>query len=71
MQDDQILNVWCLMLPMNGNLIGRQQVTPAQIREAEKSLKIMEVMIEAMTPGLIKSCVESLHSCKAFVYLLL
>lgn len=27
------------------------QVTPAQIREAEKSLKIMEGMIEAMTPG--------------------
>lgn len=29
-----------------------KQVTPAQVREAEKSLKIMEVMIEAMTPGL-------------------
>lgn len=28
-----------------------KQVTPAQIREAEKSLKIMEGMIEAMTPG--------------------
>ncbi|KAJ6924103.1 hypothetical protein NC652_017416 [Populus alba x Populus x berolinensis] len=27
-----------------------KQVTPAQIREAEKSLKIMEGMIEAMTP---------------------
>ena len=33
-----------------------EQVTPAQIREAEKNLKIMEAMIEAMTPGLIKSC---------------
>jgi hypothetical protein len=31
------------------------QVTPAQIREAEKSLKIMEGMIEAMTPGLFIS----------------
>ena len=31
------------------------QVTPAQIREAEKSLKIMEAMIEAMTPGLFIS----------------
>lgn len=29
-----------------------EQVTPAQIREAEKSLLIMEAMIEAMTPGL-------------------
>jgi len=29
-----------------------KQVTPTQIREAEKSLKIMEGMIEAMTPGL-------------------
>jgi len=28
-----------------------KQITPAQIREAEKSLKIMEAMIEAMTPG--------------------
>lgn len=30
-----------------------KQVTPAQIREAEKSLKIMEGMIEAMTPGVL------------------
>jgi len=28
-----------------------EQVTPAQIREAEKSLKIMESMINVMTPG--------------------
>jgi hypothetical protein len=27
------------------------QVTPAQIREAERNLEIMEVIIEAMTPG--------------------
>jgi len=27
------------------------QVTPAQIREAEKNLQNMEVIIEAMTPG--------------------
>lgn len=32
-----------------------KQVTPAQIREAEKSLKMMEGMIEAMTPGLFFS----------------
>ncbi|KAL5545821.1 hypothetical protein UlMin_005508 [Ulmus minor] len=33
-----------------GMIPGMAKVTPAQIREAEKSLKIMEVMIEAMTP---------------------
>ena len=31
------------------------QVTPAQIRDAEKNLKMMESMIEAMTPGLFFS----------------
>ncbi|KAJ6994449.1 signal recognition particle 54 kDa protein [Populus alba x Populus x berolinensis] len=35
-----------------GMIPGMAKVTPAQIREAEKSLKIMEGMIEAMTPGL-------------------
>ena len=34
-----------------------RQVTPAQVREAEKSLKIMEGMIEAMTPGLFFSLI--------------
>lgn len=29
-----------------------EKVTPAQIREAEKSLKLMESMIEVMTPGM-------------------
>ncbi|KMT06771.1 hypothetical protein BVRB_7g159310 [Beta vulgaris subsp. vulgaris] len=33
-----------------GMIPGMAKVTPAQIREAEKSLKIMEAMIEAMTP---------------------
>ncbi|KAJ6743255.1 hypothetical protein OIU85_017242 [Salix viminalis] len=33
-----------------GMIPGMTKVTPAQIREAEKSLKIMEGMIEAMTP---------------------
>lgn len=33
-----------------GMIPGMGKVTPSQIREAEKSLKIMEVMIEAMTP---------------------
>ena len=34
-------------------LFVRKQVTPAQVREAEKNLKLMEGMIEAMTPGLL------------------
>ncbi|XP_041024924.1 signal recognition particle 54 kDa protein, chloroplastic-like [Juglans microcarpa x Juglans regia] len=33
-----------------GMIPGMGKVTPAQIREAEKNLKIMEAMIEAMTP---------------------
>lgn len=33
-----------------GMIPGMGKVTPAQVREAEKSLKIMEVMIEVMTP---------------------
>ncbi|XP_050228132.1 signal recognition particle subunit SRP54, chloroplastic [Mercurialis annua] len=33
-----------------GMIPGMGKVTPAQIRDAEKSLKIMESMIEAMTP---------------------
>ncbi|ERN16580.1 hypothetical protein AMTRI_Chr11g96610 [Amborella trichopoda] len=33
-----------------GMIPGMAKVTPAQIREAEKSLKIMEAMINAMTP---------------------
>ncbi|KAJ1381163.1 Signal recognition particle, SRP54 subunit, GTPase domain [Sesbania bispinosa] len=33
-----------------GMIPGMAKVTPAQIREAEKNLKNMEVMIEAMTP---------------------
>ncbi|KAJ4840807.1 hypothetical protein Tsubulata_015065 [Turnera subulata] len=33
-----------------GMIPGMSKITPAQIREAEKSLKIMEGMIEAMTP---------------------
>ncbi|KAJ9184496.1 hypothetical protein P3X46_004213 [Hevea brasiliensis] len=33
-----------------GMIPGMGKITPAQIREAEKSLKIMEAMIEAMTP---------------------
>ncbi|KAM0939731.1 putative signal-recognition-particle GTPase [Dioscorea sansibarensis] len=33
-----------------GMIPGMGKVTPAQIREAEKSLKIMESMIEVMTP---------------------
>ncbi|KAK9122805.1 hypothetical protein Sjap_012407 [Stephania japonica] len=33
-----------------GMIPGMGKITPAQVREAEKSLKIMEVMIEAMTP---------------------
>lgn len=33
-----------------GMIPGMGKVTPAQIREAEKSLKIMEAMIEVMTP---------------------
>lgn len=32
-----------------------KQITPAQIRDAEKNLKMMESMIEAMTPGLLFS----------------
>ncbi|CAK9145926.1 unnamed protein product [Ilex paraguariensis] len=34
-----------------GMIPGMGKVTPSQIREAEKSSKIMEAMIEAMTPG--------------------
>ncbi|KAL8168202.1 hypothetical protein V2J09_009701 [Rumex salicifolius] len=33
-----------------GMIPGMGKITPAQIREAEKSLKLMESMIEAMTP---------------------
>ncbi|OWM82534.1 signal recognition particle 54 kDa protein, chloroplastic [Punica granatum] len=33
-----------------GMIPGMGKVTPAQIREAEKSLKVMEAIIEAMTP---------------------
>ncbi|XP_030548543.2 signal recognition particle 54 kDa protein, chloroplastic isoform X1 [Rhodamnia argentea] len=33
-----------------GMIPGMGKVTPAQVREAEKSLKVMEAMIEAMTP---------------------
>ncbi|XP_042509967.1 signal recognition particle 54 kDa protein, chloroplastic [Macadamia integrifolia] len=33
-----------------GMIPGMGKITPAQIREAEKSLKIMEAMIEVMTP---------------------
>ncbi|KAL9238890.1 hypothetical protein vseg_013260 [Gypsophila vaccaria] len=33
-----------------GMIPGMAKVTPSQIREAEKSLKLMEAMIEAMTP---------------------
>ncbi|XP_021289801.1 signal recognition particle 54 kDa protein, chloroplastic [Herrania umbratica] len=33
-----------------GMIPGMGKVTPAQVREAEKSLKIMEAMIETMTP---------------------
>ncbi|KAL2229300.1 signal recognition particle 54 kDa protein, chloroplastic [Sesamum indicum] len=33
-----------------GMIPGMGKVTPAQIREAEKNLKVMESMIEAMTP---------------------
>ncbi|KAA0025252.1 hypothetical protein IC582_018771 [Cucumis melo] len=33
-----------------GMIPGMGKVTPSQVREAEKSLKIMESMIEAMTP---------------------
>ncbi|XP_021621164.1 signal recognition particle 54 kDa protein, chloroplastic isoform X2 [Manihot esculenta] len=38
-----------------GMIPGMGKITPAQIREAEKSLKIMEAMIEAMTPGIFSS----------------
>ncbi|KAI7734071.1 hypothetical protein M8C21_014619 [Ambrosia artemisiifolia] len=34
-----------------GMIPGMGKVTPAQIREAEKSLQIMEAMIDVMTPG--------------------
>ncbi|OAY76865.1 Signal recognition particle 54 kDa protein, chloroplastic [Ananas comosus] len=34
-----------------GMIPGMGKITPAQIREAEKSLKIMESMINVMTPG--------------------
>ncbi|XP_054804066.1 signal recognition particle subunit SRP54, chloroplastic [Prosopis cineraria] len=33
-----------------GMIPGMGKITPAQIREAEKSLRLMEAMIEAMTP---------------------
>ncbi|MBA0721854.1 hypothetical protein Golax_009358, partial [Gossypium laxum] len=33
-----------------GMIPGMGKVTPAQVREAEKNLKLMEAMIEAMTP---------------------
>lgn len=33
------------------HILCLEKVTPAQIREAEKSLKIMEAMINVMTPG--------------------
>ena len=42
-------------LLINSPICVCKQVTPAQIREAEKSLKMMEGMIEAMTPGLLFS----------------
>ncbi|OVA06030.1 Signal recognition particle [Macleaya cordata] len=38
------------MTRVMGMIPGMGKVTPAQIREAEKSLKIMEAMIEVMTP---------------------
>lgn len=41
-----------MVLLINSPLCVFKQITPAQVREAEKSLKIMEAMIEAMTPGI-------------------
>ncbi|KAI3995541.1 hypothetical protein MKX01_023286 [Papaver californicum] len=38
------------MTRVTGMIPGMGKVTPAQIRDAEKSLKIMESMIEVMTP---------------------
>ncbi|KAJ6303772.1 hypothetical protein OIU77_017615 [Salix suchowensis] len=40
------------MTRVMGMIPGMAKVTPAQIREAEKNLKIMEAMIEVMTPGI-------------------
>ncbi|KAK9289753.1 hypothetical protein L1049_007912 [Liquidambar formosana] len=49
-----------------GMIPGMGKITPAQIREAEKSLKIMEAMIEAMTPGLfIFCCLKEILSTKS------
>lgn len=36
-----------------GMIPGMGKVSPAQIRDAEKSLVVMEAMIEAMTPGFV------------------
>lgn len=40
-----------------------KQVTPAQIREAEKNLQVMESMIEAMTPGYLLCSFLPRHFC--------
>lgn len=47
----------------NSFLFMHKQVTPAQIREAEKSLKIMESMIDVMTPGYISYFEVSKDTC--------
>lgn len=47
-----------------GMIPGMGKVSPAQIREAEKNLLVMEAMIEVMTPGI--SSIIQLNKQKAF-----
>lgn len=35
-------------------IVTIEQITPQQVREAEKSLRIMESMIQSMTPSMIE-----------------
>ncbi|CAL9179265.1 unnamed protein product [Musa hybrid cultivar] len=46
-----------------GMIPGMGKVTPSQIREAEKNLKIMESMINVMTPGESTCCSTIPNAC--------
>lgn len=53
------------------------KVTPAQIREAEKSLEVMESMINVMTPGMYDTSVQFLiyyikwFSCNFYLFIII
>lgn len=50
--NDHIQTIKFTLLRFKTNIAMFKQVTPAQIREAEKNLKFMESMINVMTLGM-------------------